>query len=107
MTQPPAIALLSALPPEVLAFAAEAGVTDYLPAVLEMTRRIFPDVPPTVLVEDDPEIANDRHIVFQVDVTALNDAQLDSASQQWMRELFDHCPSTHVPVFRLGMVADE
>lgn len=105
MTQPTPVAHLSALPPEVLTFAAEQGVTDYLPAVLEMTRRIFPDVPLTVLVEDDPEIANDRHIVFEVDVTALNEAQLRERRQRWIREIFDHCPSTHAPVFRIGMVA--
>jgi hypothetical protein len=96
---------LPVIPPEVLAFAQEQGVAAYLPAVLEMTRRIFPTAPMTVLVEDDPEIANDRHIVLEVQVPdeASVDALLQSR-QQWTGDIFRYCPATHVCVFRLGMV---
>jgi hypothetical protein len=95
------------LPPvsgEVSAFADKQGVAPYLPAVLEMTRRIFPTAPITVLLEDDPEIANDWHIVFEVETTGITAEQLIAARRQWIREIFQHCPSTHVCVFRLGLV---
>jgi hypothetical protein len=89
---------------EVLAFAAEQGVTAELAAVWEMTRRIFPNAPLTVLVEEDPEIANDCHIVFEVDAAGMQVPELVAAQQRWSAELFQHCPATHAPVFRLGMV---
>ena len=98
---------LPAVPPEVQAFAEEQGVTPYLPAVLEMTRRIFPQAPLTVLVEDDPEIANDRHIVLEVALTSRDVDPLFAARQRWVNEVFEHCPSTHLCVFRLGMVPAE
>ena len=45
----------------------------YLPAVLAMTQRLFPDARRlALLVEDDPEIANDRHLVIEVDVSGLD-----------------------------------
>ncbi len=96
---------LAALSPEVLKFAAEQGVGDYLPAVLEMTQRIFPDAPLSVFVEGDPEIANDYHIVLEVAVSSTDAEELFAGQQRWTAEIFQRCPSTHVPVFRLGMVA--
>jgi hypothetical protein len=93
-----------AVPPEVEAFASEQGVTAYLPAVLAMTRRIFPSAPMKVLVEDDPEIANDRHIVVEVELANMPAEQMAEAQWAWCGEIFRHCPPTHVHVFRLGMV---
>jgi hypothetical protein len=89
---------------EVQAFAAEQGVTPYLPAVLELARRLFPAAPMTVLKEGDPEIANDWHIVIEVDTAGMTAEQLITLHRQWSRELFQRCPATHVCVFRLGMV---
>lgn len=91
--------------PQVLSFAEEQGVVAYLPAVLAMTRRIFPTWPIKVLLEGDPEIANDWHIVLEVETP--EDVDVDRAVDahwQWGGEIFEHCPSTHVCVFRLGMV---
>jgi hypothetical protein len=91
-------------PPDVLAFAAEQGVTEYLPAVSAMTRRIFPIAPMKVFLEEDPEIANDRHIVLKVPVardTSVED--LVAFHRQWSSEIFQHCPATHVCVFSLGV----
>jgi hypothetical protein len=90
--------------PEVAAFAAEQGVTTYLPAVIEMTRRIFPNSPLHVWVSEDPEIANDRHLVLEVNVSGLVVEQLVAGQQSWTAEIFQHCPSTHVCVFRLEMM---
>jgi hypothetical protein len=96
--------LLPAVSPEVQAFAEQEGVTAYLPALMEMTRRIFPGAPLTVLVDEDPEIANDRHIVLEVELGGWGVPEMVAANERWVNELFQHCPSTHAPVFRLGMV---
>ena len=96
---------LPVVSPDVLAFAEQQGVADYLPAVLAMTRRIFPTWPIKVLLEGDPEIADDWHIVLEVQVP--EDVDVDRAVDahgQWSGEIFEHCPSTHVCVFRLGMM---
>jgi hypothetical protein len=100
----PAKSELSEIPAEVRAFAEEQGVTGYLPAVLEMTRRIFPGAPLRLLVEGDPKIARAQHIVLEVEVSGSDVQQMFEAQWQWCGEIFAHCPSTHAPVFQLGMV---
>ncbi|HEY7311327.1 MAG TPA: hypothetical protein VH643_18340 [Gemmataceae bacterium] len=105
MFAPTTVLPLPDVSPDVLAFAKEQGVAAYLPAVLGMTRRIFPTYPLRIFTEDDPEIANDRHIVLEVQVP--DDAEVETLLDlrgQWVREIFEQCPSTHVCVFRLGMV---
>lgn len=57
---------LPAVPPDVREFAEKDGVAAYLPAVLALTRRSFPTWPIKGFLEDDPEIANDWHIVLEV-----------------------------------------
>ncbi len=95
------------LSPEVLAFAEEQGVADYLPAVAEMTRRLFPNYPLTVQLEDDPEIANDRHIVMVVQAKNLEVPRALDATWDWHRGLFASCPAPLVCVFRLGLELTE
>ncbi|HWG43436.1 MAG TPA: hypothetical protein VN688_11675 [Gemmataceae bacterium] len=89
---------------DVRTFAEEQGVTPYLPAVLALARRIFPTWPIKVFLEDDPEIANDWHIILEVQVPEDADADtLFALGQQWTEGIFQNCPATHVCVFRLGM----
>lgn len=104
MTQATQTPSLIALPPAVFAVAAEQGATAYLRPVLDLTHSVFPDRPVAVFVDEDPEIANDRHIILNVDVTGLDAEQMFACQQRWLRELFDHCPATHVCVFRLAMI---
>ncbi len=92
-----------ALPPDVLAFAAEQGVSAYLPDVLEMTQRVFPAAVLNVVIEDDPEFANDRHIVVLVKVEDLKAPQALETIYEWHRGLFVCCPAPLVCVFRLGL----
>lgn len=97
--------LLSAvpIPDDVAAFAAEQGVSTQLPVVVEMTRRLFPDAEMFVQNEDDPEIANDRHIVI---VTRPKGLSVDEALEllwEWHRQMFLNCPAPLVCVFRLGL----
>lgn len=102
MNQVTAAPLAPSISPEVAVFAAEQRVAEYLPAVLAMTQRIFPCRRLTVLLEGDPEIANDWHIVFEVDITGLSAEDLLRTHDQWSEGLFQNCPSTHAAVFRLG-----
>jgi hypothetical protein len=93
-----------AVPPEVHAFAAEQGVALYLTAVLEMTQQRFPDARRlAVLVEEDPEIVNDRHIVIEIDLTGVTPEQYVERDWQWGHELFEICPAPLICVFRLSL----
>jgi hypothetical protein len=92
------------LPADVTAFAAERGVADYLLPVWAMTQRVFP-APVVVQVEEDAEIADWRYILFDVDVTGWNEQQLFAAQRQWTASIFQHCPATHVHLFRIGLWA--
>lgn len=99
-TQTPSLITLS---PAVPAFAADQRVTAYLQSVLNATHRVFPERPFAVYVDEDPEIANDRHIIIDVDVTGMDSDQMFACQQHWIRELFAQCPATHACVFRLAM----
>ncbi len=104
MTQPSPTSNLPTLSPEVRAFAAEAGVAEYLLPVVEMTQRVFPDARRlAVLVEEDPEIANNRQIVLEVDVPERGPEQFVESLLPWDEEMFRICPTTLGLVFRLSL----
>jgi hypothetical protein len=84
---------------EVWDFAAEQGVAEYLPAVLEMTRRVFPTARINVAVEDDPELSYNRSIVIRVNGSQMDLDQAKDDDQRWNCGLFAVCPATHVHVF--------
>lgn len=88
---------------EVLDTAAEDGVTAYLPAVLEMTNRVFPNGLREVVVEYDPEIANDRHISLAVKAPDLDVPQALEKQHEWIDGLFACCPAPLVCTFRLAL----
>jgi hypothetical protein len=75
--------------PEVVAFAREQGVEQYLAPLIELTRQVYPSATRfDVFVEDDPEIANDRHIVFELDapLTVEQSLQADNRwGEGWLR----------------------
>ena len=56
-------------PPEVKTLADELRVTAYLQPVYEMTQEVYRKAPLTLQVDEDPEIPNDRRVLFEVDVT--------------------------------------
>jgi hypothetical protein len=71
------------VPAEVLAFAREQGVEQYLPRLIELARQVYPTATRfEVFTEDDPEIANDRHIVFELDVPLTVEEALE-ADRRW------------------------
>jgi hypothetical protein len=95
---------LPLVPPEVKAFAREQGVGAVLPAVLSMSRRILPRASMAVVLEDDPELASDRHITIEADVTGLSVSDIVARQNQWSDELFQLCPAMHAHLFRIAMV---
>jgi hypothetical protein len=87
---------------DVLAFAAEQGVTDFLQPILDMTRRVFPENRRIqAVLQDDPELPGDQHMVFEVQVGAMDVDRSVERHWQWSRDLFQICPATHACLFGL------
>jgi hypothetical protein len=96
-------AALPVVAPEVQAFAEEQGVTAYLPAVLELTQRVFPTAHRVELgVQLDPEIANLRFLIIDVFVT-LSVSQALAGYQHWNDGLREFCPGPLLCVFCLSV----
>lgn len=91
------------IPAEVIQLAIEEGVEEYLPAVLEMTRRLFPSASPfEVLLDEDPEIADDRHILISVRIPGTA-SEAAAARSLWCGEISNCCPAPSVCVFRIRL----
>jgi hypothetical protein len=77
------------IPADVVIFAREQGVEQYLMPLIELTRQVYPSATRfEVFTEDDPEIANDRHIVFELDapLTVEQDLKADERwGEGWLR----------------------
>ena len=100
--------------PEVIELSAEVaqvakhfGVCEEFQRVLAMTQRLFPDCPLRVEIDDDPEIANDRHLAIVVQDRIADVEEALAARWRWNAELFGCCPAPLAHVFRLGMEYQE
>ena len=94
-------------PAEVLDFASRFQVGAYLDPLLDATRRLFPTARELrVFLEDDPEIRDDWHIVFDVRVPRADVPQFVNAQHFWIDELYRLCPAPLVCTFRLGLVLE-
>jgi hypothetical protein len=92
-------------PADVLEFAAREKVADYLDPLLEATRKLFPTARRLeVFLEDDPEIANDWHIVYEVEVPVADVPHFVKAQHFWIDELYKVCPAPLVCTFRLTLL---
>jgi hypothetical protein len=92
-------------PADVLAFAAEQGVQVALDPLLEATRRLYPTASRLrVYVADDPELRDDRHIVFDVEVPGRDVPDFVQAVHNWNDELGRCCPKYLTTTFRLLLV---
>ncbi len=90
---------------EVLAFAAEHQVADFLEPLLDATRNVFPTASSLrVVVENDPEIRDDGHIVFEVRVPKHDIPDFVKAVHFWTDELYRICPAPLVCTFRLTLL---
>jgi hypothetical protein len=106
VSQEPHMTSTTALPlptisPQVRAFAVEKGVEPFLPALVAAARRIFPEAHIQVLVQDDPELSDNRQIAFEVDDNGRSPAEQVAGHHQWAEELLRRCPATHVHAFCL------
>jgi hypothetical protein len=90
---------------DVLDFASKHNVAAYLDPLLLSTRQIFPTARQTkVSLEVDPEIRDDWHIVFDVEVPREDVPNYVDAQHQWIRALYAICPAPLVCTFRLLLV---
>lgn len=94
---------LKELAPEVLLFLRENGLEEHFPALLDATRRIFPDRSIRVFLDADREIADLRYIVVDVDTTADNAEQLMSGYRAWQQELLRLYSPTQALLFLPGL----
>ena len=88
---------------EVTTVAKDFGVLAELQRVLAMTQRLFPDCPTHVEIDDDPEIANDRHLAIVVRDQISDVEEAVAAGWKWSEQLFSCCPAPLAHYFRLGM----
>lgn len=90
------------VPEEVRAFARQEGVERYLTELIELARQVYPTATRfDVFTEDDPEIVNDWHIIFELDVP-LTLEQAQEANWKWYQGIFDIVPAPLTCVFRLS-----
>jgi hypothetical protein len=89
------------LPTAVEAFARERGLAPYLPAIVEIVHRLFADaIRVDVEVHEDPEIADLRSILFEVEVHWSKE-QWRHAMNAWYRETGAVCPRPLLTEFNL------
>jgi hypothetical protein len=73
---------------DVAGFAAEHGVEQLLSPLLEMTRRLLPTAGTLeIRLDEDPEIADFRSIVFAVRVAGLTVSQAVAVQHRWCEEM--------------------
>ena len=91
--------------PEVLEFAAQHQVRDLLDPLRLALDRLFPAARSIRLrLEEDPEIRDDCHLVFDVRVSRADVPDFGAAKRRWHEELFRLCPAPLVCLFRLTLV---
>jgi hypothetical protein len=100
---PPTVVTLPHVPPEVAAFAARHGASEYLYPVLELACSVFPGRPVDVFLEEDYEIDELWQIVFEADVTGASEDALFAGQTRWSAEVFQRCPARYVHLFQLGL----
>ena len=103
MSPSTAPASLPTIPPDVEAFAAEHGVSAYLPDLLALTRQIFPDAPMSLSIDSDAVYPEWQQIVIEVKVPDFTVDEYLDWYRRWADGLFAHCPSTHAHLFGLDV----
>src|SRR5437868_1051084 len=90
-------------PADVLAFAAERGVADYLGPLYALAKRCFAGADIAVRLEEDAEIAGYRWIAYEVDSAGRTAEQLFDAHLRYTQALVELCPPDVSECFVLGM----
>jgi hypothetical protein len=92
-------------PSDVVEFAAEHQLADLLDPLCQTLDRLFPTAQSVcVRIEEDPEMRDDRHILFEVRVSRADVSDFGAAKRRWHDELFCICPAPLVCCFRLTLV---
>jgi hypothetical protein len=92
-------------PADLLAFADEYEIRAYLDPLWETTWRVFPTARKlTVFQEDDPELRDDRYVVFEVRVPQQDVPDFVEAKHNWNREFFRVCPAPLSHLIRLTLL---
>jgi hypothetical protein len=81
--------------PEVLSFAQEHRVAEYLDPMMQATRELFPAAREIRVSEYlDPELADTRWISWEIDVPKADLGSSRDLRKQWTRAFMKICPST-------------
>jgi hypothetical protein len=92
-------------PMEVLDFAARHQVDSCLDPLLTATRRVYPTLRSLrVSLERDPELRDEWHILFEVEVPKSDLPHYVQAQHAWGEELFRLCPAPLVCNFSLALI---
>ena len=86
---------------DVVQLAAQLGVTEYLPKVLEMTQSVFPDDQLEVEVYQDHELADEWCILVVVRHAIEDPLELVAITSGWHHQLFDCCPAHLASAFSI------
>ncbi len=90
---------------DVLTYAAEHGVAEYLEPLLEATRRLFPTaVGLRVFLEKDPELRDVTFLIFEARVPRADIPDYLEARHRWGAELRRICPSHLAITFTLSLL---
>jgi hypothetical protein len=92
-----------AIPDAVLRFAAEKAVGEYLPRVIELAHACFPLADLSVVLEEDPEVEDLRHIVVRAWGAGMTVEEAMKAKEEFNRGMFAQLPHPLVWVFRLDL----
>lgn len=91
-------------PEDVKAFAAQHGAETYLEPLREALARHFPTaIRARVTLDLDPELRDDWHVTFRVDVPDADVADLVKADRAWGIEFVRIVPAVKLWVFRLSL----
>lgn len=96
--------LFPEIPTDVRAFADREGLTTYLPGIIELTRRLFPEaVSGRFYLDDDPDALAGALIVTEVAIRDLTPEDVADRSWRWNGDLRAICPSRDAVHFSLTM----
>ena len=92
-------------PPEVLEWASRRQVSNLLDPLRRVLDQLFPAAHTTgVRLEEDPEIRDDCHVVFEVRASRTDVPDFAAAKRRWHDELFRVSPAPLVCLFRLALI---
>lgn len=86
----------------VSAFAAERGISEVLPAIVDMTRDVFADRSLTISLGRDADEEPHRYIALDVAVSDMEVDELLEAQRAWSAGLLARCTSPQAVYFVLG-----